>query len=420
MEVVNLVAECLKALPKVPEIRERLKEDAEASAQFESSLTEAVEASLTTPEAIEAAGALAKGEKPQSEVLDEALMGACQDEALALHGEWTEAASQMAVAAYVSRGGAIEPGEEALNRACTFGELYGLGEDDPLYGAEADLSARQRRGLPEGVFCGPNRSFPVNDRAHAVAALRLLGRYKGPGDKEAIRRCIVRKASKFGVGPAAKGESEIPTLAPIVVQASENSDVFFPILVDGAESAREALANLQEVAEAYGLDDERKAQVEAFLKECEEKAGAYFGDPGPSLFDFEHAPPLELGGDFLLGYFVRHEGKDDLKENLARLVGLVRKKGVSLADADEAAKPYGVFGNSVLRKLLVAPVDTAESTTEGSADGEGKTPIQQIPNPIPGAETPNVGESGEETRESLVDAFTQPYAAKTANRTHRR
>jgi hypothetical protein len=38
------------------------------------------------------------------------------------------------------------------------------------------LSAAARRRLPASDFAGPNRSFPVEDRAHAEAALRLVGR----------------------------------------------------------------------------------------------------------------------------------------------------------------------------------------------------------------------------------------------------
>ena len=40
----------------------------------------------------------------------------------------------------------------------------------------AKLTAAQRKKLPKKDFAGPGRSFPVNDRAHATAALRLVGR----------------------------------------------------------------------------------------------------------------------------------------------------------------------------------------------------------------------------------------------------
>ena len=39
----------------------------------------------------------------------------------------------------------------------------------------AKLSAAARRALPDSAFAGPDRSFPVNDAAHARAALLLAG-----------------------------------------------------------------------------------------------------------------------------------------------------------------------------------------------------------------------------------------------------
>lgn len=56
------------------------------------------------------------------------------------------------------------------------------------------LSSEERKKLPSSVFCGPNKSFPVPDCKHVRAALSLLGRYKGPGDKDKIRACIYRRA----------------------------------------------------------------------------------------------------------------------------------------------------------------------------------------------------------------------------------
>ena len=40
----------------------------------------------------------------------------------------------------------------------------------------AKLTAAQRKKLPAKSFAGPNRSFPIPDKAHAIAAERLVGR----------------------------------------------------------------------------------------------------------------------------------------------------------------------------------------------------------------------------------------------------
>ncbi len=39
----------------------------------------------------------------------------------------------------------------------------------------ARLTAAQRNALPDSDFAGPNRTFPINDAAHARAALMLSG-----------------------------------------------------------------------------------------------------------------------------------------------------------------------------------------------------------------------------------------------------
>lgn len=64
--------------------------------------------------------------------------------------------------------------------------------------SDAKLSTEQRKKLSTNVFCGPNRSFPVNDCAHYTAAKRLIGRYKGPGDTARIMACVERKGKSLG------------------------------------------------------------------------------------------------------------------------------------------------------------------------------------------------------------------------------
>jgi hypothetical protein len=74
---------------------------------------------------------------------------------------------------------------------------------------DAKLSAKKRKGMSGSTFCGPERSFPVNDCAHYSAAKRLLGRYKGPGDKDRILACIERKGKRLGCGGDAKSKDSV-------------------------------------------------------------------------------------------------------------------------------------------------------------------------------------------------------------------
>jgi len=50
------------------------------------------------------------------------------------------------------------------------------------------LTAKKRNGLSNAVFAVPSRrAFPINDKAHATAALRLIGHAHSPAEKTRIR-----------------------------------------------------------------------------------------------------------------------------------------------------------------------------------------------------------------------------------------
>lgn len=72
---------------------------------------------------------------------------------------------------------------------------------------DAQLTTAQRKALAPDVFCGPERSFPVPDCAHYTAALRLLGRYQGEGDKVQIKACIEARGATLSCPTAADQES---------------------------------------------------------------------------------------------------------------------------------------------------------------------------------------------------------------------
>ncbi len=61
----------------------------------------------------------------------------------------------------------------------------------------ARLSAAQRKALPASDFAGPNRSFPVNDKNHARAALSMIGNAP-PSARAKIRAKADAKLGKKG------------------------------------------------------------------------------------------------------------------------------------------------------------------------------------------------------------------------------
>jgi hypothetical protein len=59
----------------------------------------------------------------------------------------------------------------------------------------AVLDKKERAAIPTKKFAGPNRSFPVNDKAHAEAAI-LDSKYAPPDRREKIKRmaeAVIRK-----------------------------------------------------------------------------------------------------------------------------------------------------------------------------------------------------------------------------------
>jgi len=83
----------------------------------------------------------------------------------------------------------------------------------------AKLTTKQRKNLKGSSFCGPGRSFPVNDCAHYTAALRLLNRSKySESTKSKIRSCINRKGKSMGCTSKKEKSEDIEVLI--------NSEVF--------------------------------------------------------------------------------------------------------------------------------------------------------------------------------------------------
>jgi len=65
------------------------------------------------------------------------------------------------------------------------------------------LTGAARNKLKGSTFCGPNRSFPVNDCGHVTAAKRFLGGAKiSQTTKDKIHACVDRKAKSMGCGGA--------------------------------------------------------------------------------------------------------------------------------------------------------------------------------------------------------------------------
>jgi hypothetical protein len=61
------------------------------------------------------------------------------------------------------------------------------------------LTTKDRKAMKSSTFCGPGKSFPINDCSHYTAGLRLLNRAKfSDTTKAKIKSCIMSKGKKMG------------------------------------------------------------------------------------------------------------------------------------------------------------------------------------------------------------------------------
>jgi len=56
----------------------------------------------------------------------------------------------------------------------------------------AKLTASKRKALPSKVFAGPNRSFPIQDKAHAKAAILLSKNAPNPASIKAKAEKVLK------------------------------------------------------------------------------------------------------------------------------------------------------------------------------------------------------------------------------------
>lgn len=146
---------------------------------------------------------------------------------------------------------------------------------------DAKLSTEAREKLSASTFCGPNKSFPVPDCAHVTAAKRLLGHYKGPGDKTKILASVNRKAVALGCTSQAKDVTEetsevkfeMPSCECLAVASDEEARALFAkaeaeLISRNLTVQRECSVCADSLQEAQTAKDSLKA-IEDKIKEYE-------------------------------------------------------------------------------------------------------------------------------------------------------
>lgn len=62
----------------------------------------------------------------------------------------------------------------------------------------AKLTAAKRNALPDSAFAGPGRTYPIFDKAHAIAAKAMShGARSGKPASKSVQAAVQKKAKKF-------------------------------------------------------------------------------------------------------------------------------------------------------------------------------------------------------------------------------
>lgn len=62
----------------------------------------------------------------------------------------------------------------------------------------AKLTSKARKALPSSAFAGPDRSYPIEDKAHARNALARASQHASPELEASIRRKVKARFPSIG------------------------------------------------------------------------------------------------------------------------------------------------------------------------------------------------------------------------------
>jgi hypothetical protein len=112
------------------------------------------------------------------------------------------------------------------------------------------LTTKDRKKMKSGTFCGPGRSFPVNDCQHAATAKAFLGRSKfSKSTKQKIAACINRKAKALGCKGEKKAKADIDITDTIKLMMESEEFAATRLLVEQSLQTPDLDLNWEEEAE---------------------------------------------------------------------------------------------------------------------------------------------------------------------------
>lgn len=302
-------------------------------------------------------------------------------------------------------------------------------ELDALGFSDAKLSTKARNKLSNKSFCGPQRSFPVPDCPHHTAALRMIGRYKGPGDKSRILACVKRKGKAMGC-PGASDSKNPCGCGDIMKKLKEflkNKGydaylVFAEYLDEGIESltadqfnalAEDAFLGIDRTFPVH--DEAHKVALGKILEECKDENDPFYKTIAKKFTELkDSAPAVNPAADSALEA-LRDENenlklavetitrdRDQLKQRLTlvqaenqkfladkkdglvqSIVGLKVKAG--LIKAEDVEAEVKVYETREMNSLE----DTFADLNRKSKPGIAAEPTEGVINPVPAGDAPS-------------------------------
>lgn len=145
------------------------------------------------------------------------------------------------------------------------GVMKGENEEDlaPLM-KDAKLDAASRKKLSSSTFCGPNRSYPVPDCAHAKSAMAYAKKYN---ESSSVMACIMRKASRLGCPFSGGKKDSVQEELPVYDVA------YFDAYSDEHIRQLDAALRLviKERALTCGCEQTKKEELDALVLEAHKK-----------------------------------------------------------------------------------------------------------------------------------------------------
>ena len=247
-------------------------------------------------------------------------------------------------------------------------------EGEELLLEDKTLTAAERNRLKESTFCGPERSYPVPDRTHAIAALSRAKQYTSGAEYTKIKNCVCKKSKANGWDLPACGEDSSEEILNMDNDNVEQVVETAPEAVETTDAVETAEAVETETAEVVETTDAVEAPVADETAEvttedaAEEKATLTLSDE--QVKALLESGKLELDGQVLV---------------------------VSASDAAETTE---------------APEAEVEVATEDSASAEEVVATEDAVEASPEAETTTLTDFASDLAEALkaIDALKAEIA----------